>query len=849
VLAEWSLFVQTWFDTNHRLIIAAIDDLEIYSFDDFICESAPSKRREYRMGLDTFLDRESVSTLLEAFPKSNELHYDKLDDCRVRQLFNPPPALKALSSMLARLSIRVLKKVIPGFISGYSESALAEKMTQVFEDKGIAPWSSFFGSGDFGNYDGHASPESIEIVDHYFMRTYFPLILQKTSVPDYLHRLVIRTLCKPVLRFKTRLGMTGQMCGTVFSGHGTRTTLFNTLRNVLMVQWAHCKIDPNAKSHINAGGDDSLTYFESPLSAMVPPLLGAAAGHFGLGQDLKDYIVGPLMEHTFLSKKFYQDGPDLVFHRLNSRMEQSGIARPLKSPLSVPEHAKSQFYCNLVVPAPQLPFRDRWLKYDLPSRNSKALTQFLNYDWAAKLACSKNLQNPELDYLLDYKDDQAPLIRVLGGRSTGLEIMLPNTQTTTSLRGNLPASRRGGRKALTSSALLKSKADENSYAFALGLFSPFAKLCCRVPSPFPIPSSTTTIKGSLTLNCNALGYGFAALNPWATSITQVGPPVVSLSVLSWDNTAAKNDASQWAITAMNVATGLTQAGTSPANFTKYRVVSCYLGGVDLTPAQTRTGTITTGCIPYSQITGGAGGPTADTLRDYDWMMQHSSSSIIDYRGGFYVPADISCFNFSNPNSVPSGEWLVPAFYCSGLVANATISFEYIVNYEFIPSTGFTDLLAVEPAEVGQFEQNLLGIAPVRDALNPVERTPADVMSRASALNSEIQSMRSRRSNRTFDDDGVISRYAPSQRSSARIPAAPILVMRAPRNLPPKNASIREYSRPASVRQQTQPLYVPYKVTAEDLQATRQRLVPVGTRKLKTPSARSRIASSNRQRGG
>ena len=69
--------------------------------------------------------------------------------------------------------------------------------------------------------------------------------------------------------------------GTVFSGHPTRTTLFNTMRSILYNKYMLSKI--NVSGMVLASGDDILCFTDKPVHKWDLSFIGKAGGGLGLG--------------------------------------------------------------------------------------------------------------------------------------------------------------------------------------------------------------------------------------------------------------------------------------------------------------------------------------------------------------------------------------------------------------------------------------------------------------------------------------------------------------------------------------------------------------------------------------
>jgi hypothetical protein len=717
--------------------------------------------------MDQFLSRQTIDCLFELFSKPNELHQDQLRDVRSRLLCNPSPSMKGVGSYLTRLMIRVMKIVETGFISGYSLTRLSEKMAEARENGEFT--GAYIASGDFVGLDSHQHLEHIRTVDHKLINFLVPLICSHSEckVPSYLSSEVIRALTISDYRVFTKTGMKARIIGTVFSGHPTLTTLFNTTRVILYHRFSFWLMNPRLERLIKlwVSGDDFLLY--SPVKFSVDFWLSTLGGHGGvrgLGQNLRDVKVGPLEIHTFLSKEFLIDVQKIEFIPVSQRLYKAGTGYNVTCGLTKSEFRTAQWISNSGMHDSISIFRDRFLDGILAPINSK-IEHLLKYDWGYKMKLNETLPDPELDSIAFFKTDPSYLFRMTRDladckqlttsfragfdvcvldpcedpfskikmpqrqiklktdkKQKRIKLSLIPEQGVRKTRNLVKAynTTRNSRQSKRSSLLNAWVEDHHNaeFQYAIGLYSPKMKHCTRIPQPLPIATAVAQQRGSLVLQANTSGYIFVCLNPYATSIVNY-----------YNNVALVNDT-----TVIGTLSSSTTSVMTTSNKTSYRVVSAWLGGVDLTAALSKTGTITMGNIPWSQLSGLAA--TADTLRDTLWSENVASQQVKSYRGGFFLPMDPSALNFlASGNPI---DFEVPFFYCSALVASTNISIEYCVNYEYIPAVGQTDLLATELGKSGSQESALLKVAAIREMKldsAPTEHGLSDSILEALDLNS------------------------------------------------------------------------------------------------------------------
>lgn len=202
----------------------------------------------------------------------------------------------------------------------------------------------------------------------------------------------------------------------------------------------------------------------------------------------------------------------------------------------------------------------------------------------------------------------------------------------------------------------------------------------------PIATAVARQSGLLTLNANATGYIAMVLNPYSSNL------------LGYNNGATLNDINAFSMYLTNILPSI----MSTTNASGYRVVSAWLGVTDLTPALTKTGIVSCGSIPQSQV---IGTPTADTIRDSLWVRSIPLQKVGEHLGGFYLPMDPAGEHFFPSGNGPIN-YEVPVIFISAAAANAAISISYVVNYEYVPAPSQTDLLTVEVGPIGQMTSAL-----------------------------------------------------------------------------------------------------------------------------------------------
>lgn len=416
-LGVFDRVVEDWFVRNKESLLRTLRFLpdEDLTFEKFIKDSEASKRPIYLKGWEKFLDKGRISTHMEVFSKLDEVHHAKLESSRPRCIFSPSPEIKAVGGYLARIMIKMVKSVEPGFISGFSEAGLAAHVSACLERENISPETRSIYTYDGSSHDAHQAPELIEMVDHRFMRELLPEILSRSDVPAYLHQVVLKALTQMEVPFRSRCGLKGRVRGTVFSGHPTRTTLFNTLRTILYNRYLMALIRPGERLLVCASGDDVLVFHSSgaPLALAevedAKALLGNPWGVGGLGQVAKDFIAGPLEKQSFLSKKLYAIAGEVAVYRLNSKLRVSGAVAALDNPLSPAQFAWGQSMCMKGISAAQEEIRQFWDKLaSLATRKveAKRIEKVFKREYQHRDRWDSTVQDPAFDPQVLIYDEQ-----------------------------------------------------------------------------------------------------------------------------------------------------------------------------------------------------------------------------------------------------------------------------------------------------------------------------------------------------------------------------------------------------------------------------------------------------------
>jgi len=214
--------------------------------------------------------------------------------------------------------------------------------------------------------------------------------------------------------------------------------------------------------------------------------------------------------------------------------------------------------------------------------------------------------------------------------------------------------------------------------YALTLAHPWKFTGQKIPSMAPIPSSVTRVKQTIFVTPNGSGLAKVALIPWNPNNVLY---VWNGSVFTEGSTAGPDSS----------------FGTPPISQTNaiaVRVVSAGLRIYNATNSLNASGIVTLTAIPTS-----TGTLSFDSIRDYP-----DTRTITGEKAKLlYTPVDNSLLEFkATPVNIPAQALSLIACI-SGSSASQQYAVEFIVNYEFIPATGYTDLLAPSKAGAGKPE--------------------------------------------------------------------------------------------------------------------------------------------------
>jgi len=266
---------------------------EFPDFSTYLAQVDSVKRRDYQKGYDSFMERCKIPMNLQIVMKPDEKQFKESIDpkgFKARNIFNPSNEVKAVIGYIAWCFMRVLKKIDvfkDSFVQGWNSERLEETLTK--EAAGLIDPQGM--SWDGSNHDAHQHADFIESVDNMFIRRFFPIICAKVGFNVAQTQEIVKkasaTKCQVTLYMPnylqgfTLLGknrfkiFSGKLIQTTFSGHPTRTTLFNTLRILLLQLKIGLDCGAIAKGSVDGekptfcpkqSGDDTYLMIESLIS-------------------------------------------------------------------------------------------------------------------------------------------------------------------------------------------------------------------------------------------------------------------------------------------------------------------------------------------------------------------------------------------------------------------------------------------------------------------------------------------------------------------------------------------------------------------------------------------------------
>lgn len=727
-----------------------------FSIDHFLSTVEARKRNLYKTGLERFKEKRRINVHMELFSKTNEVHYDDPRDTRPRMLFNPSPEMKAVGAFYARLMIKLLKLTERGFISGYSETALGLRMIEHIKRNEFS--SPLCYSYDGSSHDAHQHLALISSVDHVVGPILMEWLLNHPDSPydrSYFEPLK-DALFRTEYPFSTRNGYKGVITGTVFSGHPTLTTLFNTFRTLLYNYYCLEQEGLEEGDYVIwASGDDVLGWVKKKFDkTKFIARLGNQYGPGGLGQVAKDFLWGPIDKQTFLSKTFHRDVSSFIPNP--DRLIKAGAVRDFRKGPSRRDHARAMILCHQFLPSTvRSLISDRFqvlADTEMSDADKRKLSRAIDADYAWRLKISNLPLDDSISATAQLVKNQEHLAKTLSSYPSEFNPKQPkfsilrtelktivkvdpcgpvhlaqfvNTEAARDLRdldiarhqqaeiqlrlgrkepGKLnimPKPIRNAQKKKSKRNNAKSKSLVNLSANrAQHRFNSAEEAYLKlVKKPLTAPAVKIPSPYPIATHLSQTKSTYT-MNTSATGyLVAVLKPHADASMLFTATMAGGNP-----IVDATVFQSLTFAGTCVSSIQGYaikrRVVAAYLSAESLASDNNRIGIMTAAYMPYNVITSGV--TNIDSLRDQPKsitvnLAKRPKASVR------YSPLDLSCLEFLPLTSSLNGTVMTATdvdapclvIYISSSNPNSPIVLNLRVIHEIIPQGSVTDILNPE----------------------------------------------------------------------------------------------------------------------------------------------------------
>jgi len=319
-----------------------LNNMELPTFEDYLEHIEPRKRSLYRRAYKLFLEKPEICRVMEIFAKEEEKQYKEcrfyegIEDYKVRNIFNPREAVKAMGGYMVHIMSKALKQT-KTFGENYSCAKSPEVLDGLITQacRTVNDWIVFTYDGEF--HDVHQHKRFLSDVDNRIIEECVPLIMRRLgftiahiiALVDNMTRLetpvrLYRRDKRLPRGHKLTMILEGTIHGTVFSGHPSRTSFGNTLR-ILVMSLAVCMetgLRWNIDLHHFQAGDDTLIIISKSLYAQYRMRLDEIYSPDGYGLKMKDPKLAYDMD--FLSKHGWMH-ETAELSRLPPRVLQTGL--------------------------------------------------------------------------------------------------------------------------------------------------------------------------------------------------------------------------------------------------------------------------------------------------------------------------------------------------------------------------------------------------------------------------------------------------------------------------------------------------------------------------------------------
>jgi len=381
--ADFLTYVKMRTDAFIRALPQLMQDARLdYSFDSFLRDTAPQKRKKYAVAWREVQEGRWGDSI-SFFSKTNEVHVNNAS-ARPRNIGCFPETFTVVGAYYGRLMIKVAKRFFPGFTSGMNLDDLGRHIekARVIGNMAEAFWYMADGSG----FDSSQWQVYIRAVDHTLGPAMYEAMLPFSEVSPFYADRIKASLFAEEYNSSTARGDKFVLRGSVPSGHPLRTTLFNTIRTTLYHEFALLK--QGRIGIVFAAGDDALAFCDGPVDPeqFARVLSPQTAGIVGLGVTMKDFKTGFLEEMDFLSKHLCTDGFRVEVFRRSDKVAASGLyTASLSKRLTRPVYAAMQALQLADLPVRLRAAAERFRSLALNAEIPAKLRRMMEFDWSVRL--------------------------------------------------------------------------------------------------------------------------------------------------------------------------------------------------------------------------------------------------------------------------------------------------------------------------------------------------------------------------------------------------------------------------------------------------------------------------------
>jgi len=235
-----------YLDREKTHIMPILDDyisMNPYTFADYIADKPISVKKQLEQGWEYMMTKNKISFEMKCFCKIGETFQaakqsvlDGSNSFRPRNIFSPHPSLKAGPGWVNKYMMKTIKKACPSFVSAMNNEELALYMNKYLQPlirkHGVKKIKTIVFDGS--SHDSHQHWTFMNLIDKLFTEYMVPRMCYMAGVPKQIGELITEASTK--LSFDVYAEIDGntiyraRVVGTTYSGHPTKTTLYNSIR-------------------------------------------------------------------------------------------------------------------------------------------------------------------------------------------------------------------------------------------------------------------------------------------------------------------------------------------------------------------------------------------------------------------------------------------------------------------------------------------------------------------------------------------------------------------------------------------------------------------------------------------